>query len=34
MGIIDAGVTAFSWSGHRVLIDPDTGTTICDEFTK
>ena len=34
LDIIERGVSAFSWSGHRLLIDPDTGSTISDEFTK
>jgi len=34
MEVLDEGISAFSWSGHRVLIDPQTGVTLDDEFTK
>jgi hypothetical protein len=32
--LTENGVSAFSWSGHRVVIDPETGRTISGEFTK
>ncbi len=32
--LIEGEISAFSWSSHRVLIDPDTGATLRDEFTK
>ncbi|HCO03147.1 MAG TPA: hypothetical protein DIT48_07270 [Actinobacteria bacterium] len=34
MELLDEGVSAFSWSCHRVLIDPKTGETMDDRFTK
>lgn len=30
----DCEIAAFSWSAHRLRIDPGTGQTLGDEFTK
>ena len=32
--LVEEGISAFSWSGHRVLIDPCTGDTLDDDFAK
>ena len=32
--VVDGVISAFTWSSHRVLIDPNTGSTVSDEFTK
>jgi hypothetical protein len=32
--LVEGGVSAFTWSSHRVLIDIETGETLDDAFTK
>jgi hypothetical protein len=32
--VASEGISAFTWSCHRLFLDPDTGETLRDEFTK